>query len=119
MGTFHESILIAHPGAPKKTAALEAIVDTGATYSWIPKDILTRIRIKPVESRSLKIANGKIIKRKLGIILMTVHGKTMPTPVLFGNKGSTPLIGAVTLEELGFAVDPIHRTLVQTVAYLL
>ena len=43
----------------------------------------------------------------------------MPTPVLFGDLGSEPLLGAITLEELGFALDPIHRTLVPATAYLL
>lgn len=119
MGTFHEPIQISNPQHPKHKVFLEAIVDTGATYSWVPEEILKRINIKPIETRPLKIASGKIIQRKLGLILVTVRSKTMPTPVIFGDKGSEPLLGAITLEELGFSVDPIHRTLVPGVAYLL
>jgi predicted aspartyl protease len=48
-----------------------------------------------------------------------VRNKTVPTPVLFGDKGSEILLGAITLEELGFSVDPIHRTLIPATAYLL
>lgn len=119
MGTFREPIQIANPQHPKQALFLEAIVDTGATYSWVPEDLLKRISIKPIETRPLKIASGKVIKRKLGVVLVTVRNKTMPTPVLFGNKGSEPLLGAITLEELGFSADPIHRTLVPAIAYLL
>jgi len=119
MGTFREPIQIASPKRPKASIALEAIVDTGATYSWIPEEILKRIGVKSIETRPLKIASGKVIRRKLGLILITVREKTMPTPVLFGDKGSEPLLGAVTLEELGFSVDPVHRTLVPALAYLL
>jgi len=119
MGTFHESVYLAHPQRPKQTIALEAVVDTGATYTWIPEDMLKRLGIKPFETRPLKIASGKIIERKLGLALVTVREKTMPTPVLFGDKGSEPLLGAVTMEELGFSVDPVHRTLVPVTAYLL
>ncbi len=119
MGTFREPIQIANPQHPKQTLFLEAIVDTGATYSWVPEDLLKRLGIKPIETRPLKIASGKIIQRKLGLVLVTVHNKTMPTPVLFGDKGSEPLLGAITLEELGFSADPLHRTLVPAVAYLL
>jgi len=119
MGTFRESIQIANPRRPKESIPLEAIVDTGATYSWIPEELLKRLGVKPIESRPLKIASGKVIRRKLGLVLVTVRQKTMPTPVLFGDKGSEPLLGAITLEELGFSVDPLHRTLVPAMAYLL
>jgi clan AA aspartic protease len=119
MGVFRESIQLAHPNRRAHPIAVEALVDTGATYSWIPEELLKRLRIKPIEVRPLKIANGSIIKRKLGLALVTVRGKTMPTPVLFGDKGSESLLGAVTLEELGLSVDPIHRTLVPATAYLL
>lgn len=119
MGTFRETIHLAHPDHPKQDIVLEALVDTGATYSWIPQTLLKRLKIKPIEMRPLKIASGKIIQRKLGVGLVTVRGKTMPTPVLFGDPESEPLLGAITLGELGFAADPIHRTLVPATAYLL
>lgn len=119
MGTFRESIQLANPQRPKQALPLEALVDTGATYSWIPEECLKRLGIKSQEVRPLKIASGKVIRRKLGWALITVRDKTAPTPVLFGDKGSEPLLGAVTLEELGLSVDPIHRTLVPATAYLL
>lgn len=119
MGTFRETIQLAHPKYPKQHVVLEALVDTGATYSWIPEEVLKRLKIKPQEVRPLKITNGSVIERKLGVALVTVRQKCFPTPVLFGDKGSEPLLGAVTLEELGFSVDPIHRSLVPATAYLL
>ena len=119
MGTFREPIRVANPRRPKGTIELEAIVDTGATYSWVPEELLRRLGIKPLEVRPLKIASGKVIKRKLGLALVTIHDKTMPTPVLFGDKDSEVLLGAITLEELGLTVDPLHRTLVPATAYLL
>lgn len=119
MGTFRETIHVANPKRPRQAISVEAIVDTGATYSWIPQEILTRLGVPVIETWPLKIASGKIIQRKLGLALVTVRQKTMPSPVLFGDKGSEPLLGAVTLEELGFSVDPIHRTLVPATAYLL
>jgi len=119
MGTFREPIRVANPRRPKNAVELEAIVDTGATYSWVPEEFLKRLGIKPLEVRPLKIASGKVIKRKLGVALVTIRDKTMPTPILFGDKGSEVLLGAITLEELGLTVDPLHRTLVPATAYLL
>jgi len=119
MGTFREPIRVANPRRPKNAVELEAIVDTGATYSWVPEEFLKRLGIKPLEVRPLKIASGKVIKRKLGVALVTIRDKTMPTPILFGDQGSEVLLGAITLEELGLTVDPLHRTLVPATAYLL
>lgn len=111
--------MIANFDTPRKTIPIEVVVDTGATYSLIPEDVLKRLRVKSVRTISVKIANGKMIHRKLGLALMTIRGQAMPTPVIFGDKGSEPLLGAVTMEEFGFTVDPIHRTLVPATAYLL
>lgn len=119
MGTFREPIRLANPRRPKATIELEVIVDTGATYTWVPDELLKRLGVKAQEVRPLKIASGKVIKRKLGWASVTVRNKTVPTPVLFGDKGSEILLGAITLEELGFSVDPIHRTLIPATAYLL
>ena len=119
MGTFREPIQLANPHRPKQVISVEAIVDTGATYTWIPEELLKRLGIRAQEVRPLKIASGKVIRRKLGWALVTVRDKTVPSPVLFGDKASEVLLGAITLEELGFGVDPIHRTLVPAMAYLL
>ena len=98
---------------------MTSILATGATYSWVPEEFLKRLGIKPLDVRPLKIASGKVIKRKLGVALATIRDKTMPTPILFGDQGSEVLLGAITLEELGLTVDPLHRTLVPATAYLL
>ena len=54
METFRESITLAHSNRPKHPIALEAIVDTGATYSWVPQEVLKRLGIKPQEIRPLR-----------------------------------------------------------------
>lgn len=118
MGTFRETIEIANPVKPTRKIALEALVDTGATYTWIPAKFLKTLRIKSVETRRVKIADGRVLDRKMGIIDIWVKGKRTPTWVLFGDNNTDPLLGAVTLEELGFAVDPIHRELIPATAYL-
>ena len=35
----------------------------------------------------------------------------LPTLVIFGDKESEPLLGAVTLEEFGLAIDPVNKSL--------
>jgi hypothetical protein len=39
VGHFHVPVQVSH-GAGDRVADMEALVDTGATYTWIPGDIL-------------------------------------------------------------------------------
>ena len=41
-----------------------------------------------------------------------LDGKEVFTPVLFNDEGSTPLLGAVTLESVFMMVDPVDQRLV-------
>jgi hypothetical protein len=42
-----------------------------------------------------------------------IGGKTQPTLVIFGDRGSDPLLGAFTLEGFRLAADPVNRRLVR------
>ncbi|MEK7214018.1 MAG: hypothetical protein AAB289_00265 [Chloroflexota bacterium] len=38
--------------------AIDAVVDTGAFYSWVPRSILERLGIEPVEVQGFGLAEG-------------------------------------------------------------
>ncbi len=50
--------------------------------------------------------------------LLTVDEETAATTCIFGDPDSMPLLGAVTLEECGLAVDPVRKRLVPVVGLL-
>ncbi|MBI5244106.1 MAG: retroviral-like aspartic protease family protein [Elusimicrobia bacterium] len=112
MGTFHEPIEIRNPARRGKPVRLDALVDTGAAYTLIPGKVLRNMGVKPSKTRRFKLADGRIIARKMGLILAKVKGDETPTWAIFGDERADPLLGALTLEELGFGVDSLHRTLV-------
>lgn len=47
------------------------------------------------------------------------NGRSLTTPCLIGAPGALPLLGAVTLEALGLAPDPVQRVLVPVTGLLL
>lgn len=112
VGTFREPIEIMNPAARRRAVSLEAVVDTGAAYSLVPAHLLRRIGIKPRRSGRFKVADGRVIERKMGLALARVKGAETPTWVIFGDDRAEALLGALTLEELGLGVDGLHRTLV-------
>ncbi|MCD6093397.1 MAG: hypothetical protein J7J51_01205 [Candidatus Omnitrophica bacterium] len=47
METFHIDCIISNPFSPKKSISVKKLmVDTGAEYSWIPREKLEKVSIK-------------------------------------------------------------------------
>lgn len=111
MGTFRAAIEIGDPQG-EQYESIEAVVDTGATYTWVPRDVLTRLGVTPQSMREFETADGRVIEREVGRTWVRVDGKTEITLVVFGDEGSVPLLGAYTLEGFGLAADPLGRRLV-------
>jgi clan AA aspartic protease len=91
---------------------LEALVDTGSTFTAVPGRILEGLGVRPVRREPFRLANGQFVESDVGDALVRLQGKETSTPVIFGEPGEEPLLGAVTLESLLLAVDPVHQVLV-------
>ncbi len=110
MVNFKERIKIANP-KKGKTLRMEMIGDNGATYTQIPSSLLSNLNIERKYKRMSKIATGEIIESN-GEVLITMRDETLTTFVTFGDEATEPLLGAVTLEQFGLAIDPVNKTLV-------
>ena len=97
---------------------IEALVDTGATYSWVPRDVLDRLGIRPEEEWPFVMADGREVMYPIASVRVRMLGRTRATVAVFGEPGTEPLLGVVTLEEFGLAVDPISRRLLPVRALL-
>lgn len=97
---------------------MDALVDTGATYTWIPRDILLRLGVEPSFIRRLRLADGTTIERGGAQVPVRLDDQVLLTVCIFGDEGTQPLLGAVTLEEFGLGVDPLNQRLVPIVSLL-
>ena len=117
MGTFRQRIEIAAtPDGPFE--ALDALVDSGATYAWVPASLLERLGVEPIDTETFIMADGSHVQRHVGEITVRLDGRTRTTMVIFGDEGYSPSLGAVALEELGLGVDPVSAHLVRVPGYL-
>ena len=91
------------------------MVDSGATYTVVPETVLKRLGIKPDDEEKFSLADGRIIKRKVGSALYEYEGKQRAAPVLFGEKDDSLLLGTFTLEALGLTLDPLKRKLYKAI----
>ena len=111
MGITSLSITVTNPTNQKKATKLDFIIDSGAIYSVVPSSVLAKLGIKPDQEREFILANGQRIKRKLGIARFLYEKRSGGASVVFGQKDDTTLLGATTLEAMGFALDPFKRDL--------
>ena len=65
MGTFTQPIRL-HAASGNYTEELDALVDTGATFTIVPAPILERLGVTPDRTARLRLANGQIEERALG-----------------------------------------------------
>lgn len=99
------------PNGERAPAEIELLVDTGATFSVVPRDVLTRVGVKPVEKREILTADRKLLRRERGYVGIEVGGRRVLSPVLFGEGEDFAILGAVTMEIAGLVVDPERKTL--------
>ena len=91
---------------------LEALVDTGATRTKAPRDLLTRLGLTPEDTREARLADGRVIQRDVGEARIRLLGKQHTNLITFGEPGEDPLLGSLTLETFSLAVDPVNQRLV-------
>lgn len=108
MGIIYKKIKIINP-VNKKSIEARFLVDSGATYTVLNKKIKDFLKIKPEFEQEFELADGKIIKRKIGNCIIEIDGKKIANPVVLGEKDDSNLLGVFTLESAGFALDPFKR----------
>lgn len=95
----------------KKTVSAKFLIDTGASYTVIPEKFVKKLGLLAMKTQEFSLADGTVIKRKLGYAMVEINGDKSPSTVVLGEKDDSPLIGVVTLENMGLMVDPFKRKL--------
>lgn len=120
MGTLIVRVHISNPSDGEKPIEQEMIVDTGAYMSVLPRDVLTKLGIRPVTRRTFGLADGKTrIEREIGTANFAYRGFIGGSPVVFGEQSDKALLGVLTLEALGLSVDPVKGELKPVEMFLL
>jgi predicted aspartyl protease len=83
---FEVNVELASLAAPERTEKVSLLVDTGATLSWIPRDILERLGVAPVSRLPFTLADGRRLERDTTAVALTVDGRKLPCPWPLGNQ---------------------------------
>ena len=109
MGTFTHPITLIGPSGSE---SVEALVDTGATFTSIPSPILERLGVAPIRRIGLGLANGQVVEGNMGEVLAQLDGERCTIWCVFSPPDAPALIGAHTLEAFLLSVDPVEQRLV-------
>ena len=111
MATFKSTLEIGDPEG-RRWETVEALVDTGATFTMAPRFLLERLGIVPQERVPFQLAEGRAVRYDMAQTQVRIDGRTRTILVVFGESGSEPLLGAYTLEGFLLAPDPVNRRLI-------
>ncbi len=118
MGIFRYSSEIGGPDGDE-FEQVDALVDTGSTFTVIPSAILNRLGVEPLQRVGSRLADGAIIQRAIGDAHVRIEGQMFSTIIVFGDDDGVALLGAYTLERALLAVDPVGQRLVPTDALMM
>ena len=118
MDTFYVALEIGGP-LGGRFESIQALVDTGTTYSWVPASVLSRLEVKPTFRFPFVLADGRRIERDMAETRVRLSGEGRTTIVVFGDEGTQALMGAYALEGFGLSADPVNRRLVPATGFLL
>jgi len=113
MGTFRTTIMIESAERRGEMRTVDAaLVDTGSEYTWVPRDVLEELGIRPEQMQRFIVADGRQLERQLGIAIVHAAGARAPDFVVFAEPGDMVLLGARSLEGLNVRVDAQRKQLV-------
>ena len=118
MGTFRVDVEIGGPDG-REFVTINALVDTGASYTAVPASLLRRLGVQVLYYRNFELADGRATRLPFGVAKMRLSDEELPVYVVFAPDGTRPLLGATALEAFSLVVDPIRRKLVHTSALLM
>ena len=118
MGAFSVTVEVGRPYSDE-FVPIEALVDTGATYSAFAGHLLEGLGVSSTENGSLELADGRVVELPMGYAAIRVAEKEIIAPVVYGPPGTSLLLGATALEIARFAIDPVRQTLVSVNALLM
>ena len=109
MGLFRVPARLTGPRG--RTAALDPLVDTGATLLVVPRPVADDLELTVVRTQRVQTAGGRREVWPVAQVRLALHGQQVTTPCFIA-PGGPGLLGAVALESLFLAVDRVAKRLV-------
>ncbi len=119
MGIVRVAITITNPAQrARRREIADAIVDTGASWTTIPKALAEELGLEVLGRKRVNTANGPI-EVEHSFALIEFDGHQSMSDIMVTDTYPGVLLGALTLEGMALAVDPKSGKLVDSELLLL
>ena len=111
MGTFSHPIEVFSADGGR-SITVDALVDTGATYTCLPGTVLRELGLAPVRKIPARLVDGSAVEDEIGEVRVRLQGIELTTIVVFDAAEMPARLGAYTLTGALLDVDPVARRLI-------
>jgi clan AA aspartic protease len=111
LGHIYVDITVRALAGSSKSWKGRALVDTGATDTFLPARVLRKLGIQPSARRAYELADGTEQELPIGFGVIEVMGRAAGGTLVFAGDKEEPLLGVTVLESTGLWVDPQHERL--------
>ena len=105
MGTVKVTIGVGDPQG-RQFEDVEVVVDTGSTYTAVPRELLQRLGVPVERSLPSETADGRILPVDVGETTIRLEGLQFHTPVIFAEAGEPSLLGVSAWSRLPWPSTP-------------
>jgi predicted aspartyl protease len=116
---YVEYLLGKHGFEKVRKVDTKALVDTGATFPALPADEVDKLGLPIIGEHQAETAEETKTVKLAAQTIMKIEDRTSESYVIVRPKGTTPLIGVVALEQMGYKVDPATGKLVKGLPLML
>jgi clan AA aspartic protease len=111
MGLVNGNLILKNPRLTDlDPVTVEALVDSGATHLCIPEHIQLQLRLEPIDSKEVTLADGsKKLVPYVGPIELHFKNRVGFAGALV--MGDQVLLGAIPMEDMDLVIVPKTRTL--------
>src|SRR5436853_4660103 len=115
MGLFHVRVKVTGPTG--RSEDLDLLVDSGATFVVLPRPVADRLELRATRTVPFQTAGERTETWPVAEVRVTINGLEVTTPCVVTPEGPG-LLGAVALESLLLAVDPVEKRLVPVQGFI-
>ncbi len=111
LGHIYAEITVRPLAVSAKSWTGRALVDTGATDTFLPSSVLRKLGVRPAGRRAYELADGSEQELPIGFGIIEVLGRAAGGTLVFAGEEEEPLLGVTVLESAGLWIDPQRERL--------
>src|ERR1700722_2290289 len=102
LGRIYAEVTVRPLAGSSKAWTGQALVDTGATDTFLPASVLRKLGIAPSARRSYELADGTEVDLPIAFGVIEILGRAAGGTLVFAGENDEPLLGVTVLESAGF-----------------